>query len=84
MNLIISPKLSKFYALEHVFLMFLKKANISVVIISINYFYFRRNLFEDVSMVCDDHLAPPTGRKFSSGLDTVNNIKSVRTTNIQQ
>lgn len=28
-------------------------------------------------MVCDDHLAPPTGRKFSSGLDTVNNIKEV-------
>ncbi|XP_075980850.1 pickpocket protein 28-like isoform X2 [Anticarsia gemmatalis] len=34
-------------------------------------------LFEDISMVCDDHLAPANGRKFSSGYDTVENIKSV-------
>ncbi|XP_026725648.1 pickpocket protein 28-like isoform X2 [Trichoplusia ni] len=36
-----------------------------------------RDLFEDISMVCDDHLAPSNGRRFSSGVDTVNNIKSV-------
>lgn len=28
-------------------------------------------------MVCDDHLAPTNGRQFSSGLETVSNIKEV-------
>ncbi|KOB70726.1 putative pickpocket [Operophtera brumata] len=36
-----------------------------------------RHLFEDISMVCDDHLAPVNGRQFSSGLETVLNIKEV-------
>ncbi|KAJ8712308.1 hypothetical protein PYW07_005150 [Mythimna separata] len=36
-----------------------------------------RNMFEDLTMVCDDHLAPPNGREFASGVDTVDNIKSV-------
>ncbi|XP_026496020.2 pickpocket protein 28 [Vanessa tameamea] len=36
-----------------------------------------RNLFEDVSLVCDDHLAPAGGRKFSLGNDTVENLKQV-------
>ncbi|XP_072944671.1 pickpocket protein 28-like [Epargyreus clarus] len=31
--------------------------------------------FEDVAMVCDDHLAPETGRKFSPGNVTIDNIK---------
>lgn len=38
---------------------------------------YEQHMFEDLTMVCDDHLAPANGRKFSSGVDTVNNIKSV-------
>ncbi|XP_049875788.1 pickpocket protein 28 isoform X2 [Pectinophora gossypiella] len=36
-----------------------------------------RHLFEDVSLVCDGHLAPRNGRQFSSGVDIVNNLKEV-------
>ncbi|XP_052756940.1 pickpocket protein 28-like [Galleria mellonella] len=36
-----------------------------------------RNLYEDVTLVCDDHLAPVMGRKFCDGNTTVNNIKEV-------
>ncbi|VVC92109.1 pickpocket protein 28 isoform X2 [Leptidea sinapis] len=36
-----------------------------------------RFLFEDVSLVCDDHLAPKTGRKFSLGNVTVDNLKEL-------
>ncbi|CAB3234043.1 unnamed protein product [Arctia plantaginis] len=37
---------------------------------------YEQFLLEDISMVCDDHLAPANGRKFASGFDTVENIKS--------
>ncbi|XP_013148198.1 PREDICTED: sodium channel protein Nach [Papilio polytes] len=36
-----------------------------------------RNLFEDITLVCDDHLAPARGRKFSDGNATVENLKQV-------
>ncbi|CAH0725781.1 unnamed protein product, partial [Brenthis ino] len=36
-----------------------------------------REIFEDVSLVCDDHLAPNNGRKFSSGNITVQNLIEV-------
>nr|XP_049705408.1 pickpocket protein 28 isoform X1 [Helicoverpa armigera] len=36
-----------------------------------------QHLFEDISMVCDDHLAPANGRKFSDGAETVDNIREV-------
>ncbi|XP_037875388.1 pickpocket protein 28 isoform X1 [Bombyx mori] len=36
-----------------------------------------RHLFEDVSMVCDDHLAPRKGRKTSSGYELVNHITEI-------
>ncbi|CAG4955982.1 unnamed protein product [Parnassius apollo] len=36
-----------------------------------------RFMFEDVTLVCDDHLAPARGRKFSSGNATVENLKQV-------
>ncbi|CAG9564749.1 unnamed protein product [Danaus chrysippus] len=36
-----------------------------------------RHLFEDVSMVCDDHLAPSSGRRFSDGNVTVENLKEL-------
>ncbi|KAJ2945603.1 hypothetical protein O0L34_g427 [Tuta absoluta] len=36
-----------------------------------------KNMFEDVSLVCDDHLAPPNGRETASGADTVSNLRSV-------
>ncbi|XP_026321153.1 pickpocket protein 28 isoform X2 [Hyposmocoma kahamanoa] len=36
-----------------------------------------RNMFEDVSLVCDDHLAPRDGRNTSDGALTVNNLKEV-------
>ncbi|KAJ8715043.1 hypothetical protein PYW08_005024 [Mythimna loreyi] len=36
-----------------------------------------QHMYEDISMVCDDHLSPPEGRPFASGVDAVNNIKSV-------
>ncbi|XP_013179934.1 PREDICTED: sodium channel protein Nach [Papilio xuthus] len=36
-----------------------------------------KNMFEDVSLVCDDHLAPAIGRKFSDGNATVENLKQV-------
>ncbi|XP_052756948.1 pickpocket protein 28-like isoform X2 [Galleria mellonella] len=38
---------------------------------------YERNLYEDVTLVCDDHLAPPQGRKFGFGNETVTNIKEV-------
>ncbi|KAG7312367.1 hypothetical protein JYU34_001855 [Plutella xylostella] len=34
-----------------------------------------KHLFEDISLVCDDHLSPPGGRKISNGNETVNNIR---------
>lgn len=43
----------------------------------IRIYFFRQHLYEDISMVCDDHLSPTNGRKFSSGYETVENIKSV-------
>ncbi|XP_045451668.1 uncharacterized protein LOC123660657, partial [Melitaea cinxia] len=36
-----------------------------------------RNLFEDVSLVCDTHLAPADGRKYSLGNETIENIKEL-------
>ncbi|XP_030040427.2 pickpocket protein 28 [Manduca sexta] len=39
-----------------------------------------KNLFEDVTMICDDHLAPSIGRNFSEGADITNNIKMVSPT----
>ncbi|KPJ13859.1 Sodium channel protein Nach [Papilio machaon] len=36
-----------------------------------------RNMFEDITLVCDDHLAPARGRKFSDGYATVENLKQV-------
>lgn len=41
------------------------------------HYVYRRALFEDVSLVCDDHLAPKKGRKFSSANMTVENLKEV-------
>ncbi|CAF4930718.1 unnamed protein product [Pieris macdunnoughi] len=34
-----------------------------------------RNTFEDVSMVCDDHLAPTNGRETSMGNETIENLR---------
>ncbi|CAG9788696.1 unnamed protein product [Diatraea saccharalis] len=36
-----------------------------------------RKMFEDLTLVCDGHLASAAGRKFSNASETVNNIKSV-------
>ncbi|XP_039756123.1 pickpocket protein 28-like [Pararge aegeria] len=36
-----------------------------------------RILFEDISLVCDDHLAPAKGRRFSLGNMTVENLKEL-------
>ncbi|CAK1555788.1 unnamed protein product [Leptosia nina] len=36
-----------------------------------------RNLFEDVSLVCDDHLAPANGRKVSMANETIENLRQV-------
>ncbi|CAH2072943.1 unnamed protein product, partial [Iphiclides podalirius] len=36
-----------------------------------------RHMYEDISLVCDDHLAPLSGRKFSNGNTTVANLKRV-------
>ncbi|XP_059052635.1 pickpocket protein 28-like [Achroia grisella] len=36
-----------------------------------------RNKYEDVTLVCDDHLAPVTGRKFCDGNSTVKNIREL-------
>ncbi|KAL4709034.1 hypothetical protein ACJJTC_005895 [Scirpophaga incertulas] len=36
-----------------------------------------RNMFEDLTLVCDDHLASAAGRRFSNSTETVENIKSV-------
>ncbi|KAM3965775.1 pickpocket protein 28 [Aphomia sociella] len=38
---------------------------------------YERNMYEDLTLVCDDHLAPPGGRKYSYGNETVVNIKEV-------
>ena len=47
------------------------------IVLNILYFCFSQHMFEDVSMVCDDHLAPANGRNVSSGVETVDNIRSV-------
>ncbi|CAH2043596.1 unnamed protein product, partial [Iphiclides podalirius] len=36
-----------------------------------------RNMYEDTTLVCDDHLAPAKGRKFSDGNATVENLRQV-------
>ncbi|XP_038222386.1 pickpocket protein 28-like [Zerene cesonia] len=36
-----------------------------------------RFLFEDVSLVCDDHLAPANGRKFSMANETIDNLREL-------
>ncbi|XP_045500213.1 pickpocket protein 28-like [Colias croceus] len=36
-----------------------------------------RFLFEDVSLLCDDHLAPPNGRKFSIVNETIENLRGL-------
>lgn len=38
---------------------------------------YRKHLFEDISLVCDDHLAPTTGRKSADANETVHNIRMV-------
>ncbi|XP_060804918.1 pickpocket protein 28 [Amyelois transitella] len=39
----------------------------------------KRNMVEDLTLVCDDHLASPTGREFSDGSETVANLQNVTT-----
>lgn len=34
-------------------------------------------MFEDVSMICDDHLAPTNGREFSIANETIDNLRRV-------
>ncbi|XP_041982502.1 uncharacterized protein LOC121735666 [Aricia agestis] len=36
-----------------------------------------RNTFEDISLVCDDHLAPGTGRKTADGRETIEVLKGL-------